>query len=148
MNQAMHVSYSGLEIIKSYESFSATWYLCPSKEWTIAYGHVRLAIDKFEIVSKAFADILLKGDCLIAEASIKRNVKVELNQNQFDALVSFVFNIGVSQFKSSTLLKLLNTGDYKAASEQFKRWNKADGKVLKGLVTRRSLEAKLFTSVG
>ncbi|WP_312069487.1 lysozyme, partial [Acinetobacter sp.] len=77
-------------------------------------------------------------------ASVNNLVKVPLSQNQFDALVSLTYNIGSTAFKNSTLLKKLNAKDYAGAADQFLRWNKGGGKVLKGLVRRREAERALF----
>jgi hypothetical protein len=82
------------------------------------------------------------------EEVVSNLVKVELNSNQFSALVSFVYNIGPSAFKESTLLRLLNSGDVEGAANQFKRWNKSGSKVLEGLVKRRNAEEKLFRESG
>lgn len=87
---------------------------------------------------------MLKEDCSEAEGCVSMAVDVELSQAQFDALVSLVFNIGCGAFRGSTLLKLLNAGDYAAAQQQFGRWNKQAGKVLNGLTRRRKAEAELF----
>lgn len=83
----------------------------------------------------------------IFEKAVTRNVTVQLNQDQFDALVSFTFNLGEGNLKQSTLLKKVNAGDFAGAAKEFPRWNKADGKVLAGLVRRRASEALLFQSV-
>lgn len=90
------------------------------------------------------AEKMLDEDIERFEAVVKKLVKVALNENQRGALVSFVFNIGASSFKESTLLALLNNGDYKNAAIQFSRWNKCSGKALKGLTLRREAERKLF----
>lgn len=148
----MNVSSNGLDIIKEFECFKSEKYICPAGKPTIGYGHViRVKTEKLNNVflwngslTKEQATNLLKKDVKIAENAIKSNVKVNLTQNQYDALTSFVFNIGVNGFKSSTLLKKLNTGDYKGAAEQLPKWNKGGGKVLNGLIKRRASEKKLF----
>ena len=91
------------------------------------------------------AEKFLKEDLKTFEKIVKDNVKVPLNQNQFDALVSFVFNVGGGNFKNSTLLKVLNKGDYSAAAGEFSKWVYCGGKKLPGLVRRRQAEAELFS---
>jgi lysozyme len=88
---------------------------------------------------------LLREDIQSSEDAVNRLVTVPITQGQYDALVSFVFNLGRGNLASSTLLRLLNSGDYTGAAEQFPRWNQAAGKVLQGLVTRRAAEARMFT---
>ncbi len=90
------------------------------------------------------ADSALISDLAQCERAVNRLVKVTLTQNQFDALVSFVFNVGSGNLQSSTLLRKLNSGDYKGAADEFLRWNKAAGKVMNGLVARRTAEREFF----
>lgn len=139
----------GLDIIKSFEGLKLTAYLCPAKIPTIAWGHTKTVkasdVGKKKI-TEAEAEKLLKSDLLNFENAVNKLVIVPLNQNQFDALVSFSFNVGTGAFHSSTLLKKLNAKDYKGASEQFERWNKAGGKVLAGLTRRRAAEKTLFNT--
>lgn len=140
----MKTSQEGIDLIKSHESLRLEKYLCPAKKWTIGYGHVILPNENYEVISEQIAEDLLKDDLKIAESAVTRFVKVKLNQYQFDALVSFIFNIGVSAFSQSTLLKVLNSGLYPEAAQQFLRWNKSKGIVLNGLVKRRKEESNLF----
>ena len=97
-----------------------------------------------QTITKERADELLREDVARFEAQVLRLVKVPLTQGQFDALTSFVYNLGAGNLGNSTLLRLLNAGDYKGAAAQFDRWNKAGGKVLAGLVRRRAAERALF----
>lgn len=139
----MQIGRKGLELIKSFEGCRLEAYICPAGVPTIGYGHthgVRLG----QIISQKQADDLLLEDLDQFVKAVNRLVIVPLNQNQFDALVSFVFNIGIGAFTSSTLLRLLNQRAYNEAADQFKRWNKGGGKVLKGLVRRRQAEEDLF----
>ena len=99
---------------------------------------------KFDIVSEKDAEKYLKQDMKKAEQAVKKHVKVELTQCQHDALVSFVFNLGEGNFKKSTLLKLVNKGEFKKASHQFDRWIYAKGVPCKGLIKRRASEKELF----
>mgnify|MGYP003598693782 CR=1 FL=1 len=145
----MKISQNGLDIIHESESFSSVPYLCPSKIPTIGWGNTyyedgtKVTLNDKPISQK-------KGDELFSfilsefETQILNLVKVPLNQNQFDALVSFAYNVGIGNFKQSTLLKKLNNSDFIGASLEFKKWNKSNSKVLKGLVRRRLKEKELF----
>jgi lysozyme len=138
------ISEDGLNFIKAFEDFCAKPYLCPADVLTIGYGHAILPGEKFTEITEKEAVELLKKDCAKFIDTINKLVKVALNRNQFDALVSFVFNIGVGAFTKSTLLELLNQGDYVGAANQMPRWNKINGKPSNGLTTSRQLEKCLF----
>lgn len=115
--------------------------------WTIGYGHTSdsfLYVTKGLTITQAQADAALEHDLNETAAAIAGLVKVPLNDNQFGALVSFAFNVGVGAFKGSTLLKKLNAGDYASVPAQLARWNKNDGKVMDGLTNRRAAEAGLW----
>lgn len=142
----MKTSSNGIELIKKYEGFRANAYKCPAGKWTIGYGHTRTA-SIGQTITEIDAEELLKSDLGVSEWAVNHYVKVPLNQNQFDALVSFVFNVGYGNFKKSTLLKLLNQGNYEVARKEFYKWRKGGGKVLPGLVKRRAAEAELFGKV-
>jgi len=147
----MQTGKAGLELIKSFEGLGLKAYLCPSGVLTIGYGHTgKVRGNKITLqttITPEEAETLLKEDLTRFEKAVDSLVKVPLNSNQFDALVSFVFNIGINAFSGSTLLKLLNSGDYKGASQQFKRWIYGNGKkVLEGLKKRRTAEEKLFNT--
>ena len=144
----MRTSRNGIELIKHFEGLILTAKNhsdsnTPNPLYTIGWGHTATAYDGQEI-TVAQAETLLSSDVRNAENDVKALVSVELNQNQFDALVSFVFNVGYSQFARSTLLKVINTGDLNAACFQFNRWVYDGGKVLNGLVSRRAAECELF----
>lgn len=134
------------EIIKRYEGLRLEAYLCPAGVWTIGYGHTR-GVKPGDKCTKEQANDYLLDDLRDAENAVNVMVKSSLNQNQFDALVSFVYNLGSGNFKDSTLLRKLNERDYLGAANEFKRWNKAGGKVLNGLIKRRESEANLFIGV-
>ncbi|MBO5505549.1 MAG: lysozyme [Clostridia bacterium] len=147
----MQTNKAGLELIKSFEGLGLKAYLCPSGVLTIGYGHTgKVRGNKITLqttITPEEAETLLKEDLQRFEKAVDSLVKVPLNSNQFDALVSFVFNIGINAFSTSTLLTLLNNGDYKGASQQFKRWIYGNGKkVLEGLKKRRTAEEKLFNT--
>lgn len=139
----MQSSVNCINLIKRYEGLRLTAYKCPSGVWTIGYGHTK-GVKKGMKISPNKALTLLKEDLVVYENAVNKYVKVPLKQNQFDALVSFTFNCGVGAFRTSTLLKKLNKKDYNGASNEFSRWNKSNGKVLKGLVRRRKEEKVLF----
>lgn len=137
------VSAHGIQVLKQHEGLRLDAYLDVAGVWTIGFGHTRnVAPDDVITVSQAVE--FLRNDLRHAEDCVKRNVAVALNQFQFDALCSFVFNVGCGAFRGSTLLRLLNRGQYEAAAEQFERWNRAGGKVWAGLVARRNDEREMF----
>jgi lysozyme len=140
------ISDKGLHIIQDHEKLRLTAYLpTPNDVWTIGWGHTKTAKPGMTI-TEAEAERLLRGDLDWVEAVIADLVRVPLTQNQYDALASFIFNIGRTQFNTSTMLKLLNAKDYEGAAAQFPRWNRQKGKVLKGLTKRRNQEQQLFLS--
>lgn len=142
----MKISEDGLNIIKKYEGFRANAYYCPAGVLTIGYGHTK-GVQKCDIITHDEAEQILKEDIEWAESAINLLVKMPINQNQFDALTSFVFNLGANNFKSSTLLKKINMQDFSGAAKEFARWKFAGGKILNGLVKRRAEEAALFIKV-
>lgn len=139
----MKMSERGLELIKHFEGLKLEAYKCPAGIWTIGYGTTKGIASGMKI-TKEKAEELLKLDVEKFEKSVLKLVKVDLNQSQFDALVSFAYNLGEGNLSSSTLLKMLNNKDYYGASQEFIRWNKANKKVLAGLTRRRESERNLF----
>ncbi len=137
------ISQPGIDLIKRWEGFRDKAYLCPGNVWTIGYGHTK-NVRAGMCISKAQAEELLKEDLKYFENAVRQLSKVELTQGQFDALVSFTFNVGVYAFKKSTLLRLVNQGDFLGAAEQVDRWVYANKKKLPGLVKRRAEEKQLF----
>lgn len=145
----MKTSSKGKAIIKQYEGFRAKPYLCPAGVPTIGYGATyytdgRKVKLSDPAISEADADKLLDKMLVKYEDAVNRYVQVPITQNQFDALVSFCYNLGQEALRKSTLLKKVNSKDYKGAADQFLRWNRAGGKVLAGLTKRRTDERKLF----
>lgn len=140
----MHLSQKGLDLIKQFESFVPIEYLCPGNIWTIGYGHALKAGEKYTKITENEAEELLKQDVKVAEFTVNTSVKTILTQNQFDALVSLVFNWGSGNFLRSKLLKNLNSDNYDGVISEFKTIIKANGKVLPGLERRRDKEIKLF----
>lgn len=139
-----------IEIIKRHEGLRLQAYLpTPNDVWTIGYGHTKTAKQGMRI-TEAQAEELLRSDIRWVEDTISRLVKVNINQNQFDALGSLVFNIGASQFSKSSVLRRLNAGEYEEAANAFLMWTKQRDKktgkmnILPGLVKRRQEERALF----
>ncbi|MDX2073502.1 MAG: lysozyme [Alphaproteobacteria bacterium] len=141
----MKISENGLLLIKRFEGFSATPYLCPAGKLTIGYGHVLAPHLLRGPVTIKEAEKLLLADLAPVEAAINRLVVAPLTQNQFDALCSLTYNIGVGAFAKSTLLRLLNTTNHQpSTTNQFSRWVYGGGKRLAGLEKRRRAEMELF----
>jgi lysozyme len=138
-----HTSLKGLEFTGSSEGLRLHAYQDTGGVWTIGYGHTK-DVKEGDTCTKEQALQWLSEDLQEAERIVHWLVKVPLTQGQFDALVDFVFNLGGSQFASSTLLKQLNGGLYEAAAEQFKRWVYDNGKVQPGLVKRAYGRKQMF----
>lgn len=146
----MKSSRNAIELIKMAEGFKSQPYLCPAKVPTIGYGSTRYAdntpvkmSDKPITVAQA-EELLLATLAKEYEPAVNRYVRVVINQNQFDALVSFVYNLGIQALRTSTLLRLVNENKFIAASSEFKKWIWANGKKLPGLIIRRERERLLF----
>jgi len=142
----MNVSQAGIDLIKEFEGLRLEAYRDAVGVWTIGYGHTETARPGMKI-TEAEAEALLRYDIDKRVPAIERALKVKVTQNQFDAIVSFVFNVGVGAFRSSTLLKNINRGDIEDEADEFDRWVYAGGKKLPGLVRRRAAERALFESV-
>lgn len=137
---------AGLGLVKSSEGFRANAYPDPATggvPWTIGYGFTK-GVKRGDTITRADADARLILEYDEYEAGVRKLVKVPLSANQLGALVCFAFNVGLGALKTSTLLKLLNGGHYDQVPAQLARWNKANGKVMGGLTSRRALEAALF----
>ena len=139
----MKISQEGLALIKKFEGCELKAYHCAAGVPTIGYGSTHGVTMDIEITQEE-ADELLMDDVSKFEEAVTKAVKVPLEQNQYDALVSWTFNLGPSNLSSSTMLRVLNEGNYEEVPAQIKRWNKAGGKVLQGLIRRREAEALLF----
>ncbi|WP_019104081.1 lysozyme [Chromobacterium haemolyticum] len=140
----MKTSAKGIALIQKSEGLRLKAYQDSVGVWTIGYGHTGPDVTSALVITHDQADALLARDLEKFEAGIMRLVKVQFNQNQFDALVSFAYNLGLGALQGSTLLRLLNAGDYAGAAAQLPRWNKAGGKELPGLTRRRAAEQALF----
>ena len=139
----MKISEEGLSLIKKFEGCELNAYEDAVGIPTIAYGRIK-NVKMGDSCTKEQAEDWLAEEMPEYEGYINDQVKVDLEQNQFDALCSWVYNLGPTNLKSSTLLKVLNEGDYNGVPAQIKRWNKAGGSVLDGLTRRREAEALLF----
>ena len=158
----MNVSQKCIQQIKQDEGVRSKPYQCPALLWTVGVGHVidpthaRVPMANRKelpippgwdrVLSAEEIDDILRKDLARFESGVLRLIKVPMTQGQFDALVSFSFNVGLGNLQNSTLRMKLNRGDYEGAAEQFLVWTKAGGKVLKGLVIRRTHEKEMFES--
>jgi len=147
----MKTGAAGLEVIKSFEGWSATPYLCPADIPTIGYGSTwgmngkRITM-KHRAITKPEGDDLVRRELGHIERAIDVLITASLNQNQYDALVSFAYNLGTGNLQASTLRRKINLEDYDGAADEFPKWRKAGGRVLPGLVRRRAVERELFVS--
>lgn len=141
----MKTSQNGINLIKQFEGCKLEAYKCPAGVWTIGYGHTG-NVKNGDKISELSAETLLAIDLQKFEYAINENVvrKCYLTQNEFDSLVSFVYNIGISAFLNSTMLKLLIENKKEEAAEQFDKWIYAKGIKLAGLIKRRAAEKALF----
>ncbi|XRD77515.1 lysozyme [Dyella marensis] len=142
----MHTSALGVALIKQFEGLRTCAYLDAAGIWTIGYGHTGDDVRSGFRIDAAQADALLRKDLGTAEEAVRAWVTQPLAQPSFDALVSFVFNVGATAFAGSTLLRKLNEGDMEGAAAEFERWRYAGGRVLPGLLRRRIAERTLFLS--
>lgn len=146
----MSLSLEGVNLICNFEGLKLSAYDDGTGVWTIGYGTTRYPngqlVSEGDRCTLEQAKAYMQHDLKIFERAVNSAVKVPLKQNQFDALVSLAYNIGVGAFKNSSLLKNLNLGNYKEAANQFDVWVNAGGKRLQGLVNRRAIEKKLFLS--
>jgi lysozyme len=147
------VNPAGMALIKEAEGLYLKAYRCPAGVWTIGWGHTGLkhqdgTVYAGRVITRETAEKLLSHDMTSFAREVSALVKVSLTRNQFSALVSFAFNVGLGAFTSSTLRRLLNAGDYAGAANQFERWTRGGGRILKGLVIRRAAEKRLFLTPG
>ncbi len=151
----MKTSPAGIHLIKHFESFRSKPYLCSGNKWTIGWGHTKGVTKDTKPITWDEGEELLVEDLAEFEAGVNSLVKVPLLQCEFDALVSFAFNVGTDidddilpeGLGDSTLLKKLNAGDVIGAADEFLKWNKAKGVVLNGLVKRRAAERAMFLGI-
>jgi lysozyme len=146
----LSISSTGIDLIKKWESFRSKPYFCSAGVCTIGYGTTYYpsgtAVTPTDPAITEFrANELLSANLKPFEDAVHKYVKVKLTQNQFDALVSFTYNVGIKSLKDSTLLSKLNSGRYLEIPREMNKWTRANGKVLRGLVNRRKVEGELFT---
>jgi lysozyme len=142
----MKTSKRGLSLIRHFEGFSPVPYCCPAGKLTIGYGHVIVAGEEFQAsgISQKIAENILKQDVSMLEEAMAKFITANLSQNQFDALTSFIYNIGIKAFEKSTLLRLLNEGKSEEAAAEFFKWIYAGKVAQTGLIRRRAAEKQLF----
>ncbi|MEX5367395.1 lysozyme [Acinetobacter haemolyticus] len=142
------ISENGYAIIREFEGFRSTAYRDTGGVWTIGFGTIRypngVKVKQGDTCTRGQAEQWLKNDCLWVDACLNKYIKVKISQNQFDALASFVYNIGETQFIKSTMLSLINQNNLTAAANQFDRWIFDNGIRIQGLVNRRAKEKALF----
>ena len=145
-----HITQEGLDLIKRFEGFSSTIYICPAGYPTIGYGHVvrEDERDRFaEGIDEQEAENLLQRDVRWAERGVLRLIDVPLTDGQFDALVSFTFNLGIGALQRSTLRRKVNREEHEQVPREFMRWVWAGGRRLQGLIKRRAAEAANYSSL-
>jgi lysozyme len=141
----MQISQQGIDFIKQEEGVRLKAYPDADGVWTIGYGHTK-GVHEGMVITQEEAENLLKQDLETFETGVANLVKVPLDQHQFDALVSFSYNLGLGNLAGSTLLHKLNDKDYQGAAAEFGKWVHARHQVLPGLVARRQAEEKMFLS--
>jgi lysozyme len=138
-----HITQAGIDLIKRFEGLSPTVYICPAGYPTIGYGHVVKPDERQQFaggITTEQAETLLRQDVQTAESAVLRLITVPLTDGQFDALVSFTFNLGAGALQRSTLRRKINRRDYAAVPAEFRKWVWAGGRKLEGLVRRREAE--------
>ena len=140
----MNISKNGKDLIKKFEGCELVAYKCPRGIWTIGYGHTGPDVVKGKVITQKQAEETLDYDLIKFCKGISSLIKVNVTQNQFDAIASLTFNIGIGAFGSSTLLRLLNEGRYTEAAQQFDRWVYVEKEKSDGLIRRRKIEKELF----
>ena len=143
----MQISYNGIQLLKKEEGFREEAYQDSGGVWTIGFGSTSIdgkPVEPGMVLSEAEADDEMRKFLAGVQTTINHYVKVPITQNMFDALCSFIYNIGIGAFLRSTMLKLLNAGLYQAAANQFARWRYDNGVEIPGLVNRRKREKELF----
>lgn len=139
-----HITQDGLNLIKKYEGFSSTIYICPAGYPTIGYGHLVRTGEHFATLTEEEADQLLRQDVESAESAVCRLISTPLTDGQFNALVSFTFNLGAGALQRSTLRRKVNREAHQEVPEQLMRWVWAGGRKLRGLIRRRAAESEYY----
>jgi len=141
----MEPSQACIDLVKEFEGCKLDAYQDVVGVWTIGYGHIE-GVNQGDTISQQEADIMLMSDLHDKAEAVSKLIHYDVTQNQFDALVSFAYNLGVGNLASSTLLKMINAGSADAAADQFLRWDKAGGVEVAGLERRRKAEMDLYQS--
>lgn len=139
----MKTSQEGIDLIRHFEGCRLEAYLCPANIWTIGYGHTS-GVQEGDVIDQEAAEAYLIEDLEEFEQYVNSMVEIDLTQHQFDALVAWTFNLGPGNLRESTLLNRINYGPISDVPAQIKRWTRAGGQVLPGLVKRRNAEALLW----
>jgi len=134
-----------VNIIKEFEGLRLKAYRCPAGKWTLGYG-TTFGVEEGNVITKEQAEEMLSEDVASFAKRIENLIKVKTTDNQFCSLVSLCYNIGIGNFKNSTLLKYLNNGWFEQIPSQFMRWNKIKGEEVGGLTRRRKAEVALWLS--
>lgn len=144
----MQMTEEGLALIRHFEGFRGAAYRCPGGVWTIGYGHTAMAgppgVAQGMLMTEPSAEALLKADAGRFAEQVKASLTRDLSDQQFAALVSFAYNVGITAFRGSSVLKAVNAGDFDSVPRRLQMWVKGGGRVLPGLVKRRAAEADLF----
>lgn len=139
-------SNKGIDLIKHFEGFKPEPYVCAGGYLTIGYGHKLLPSDRFQTITEERAEILLRKDLSRFERAVIKYITIPLSNDQFDALISFTYNLGAAALQRSSLRQKVNYEEFEEASKEFNKWVYAGGKRLSGLVRRRKIESQLFMS--
>lgn len=146
----MKLTQEGLDLIKSFEGFSSTWYKCPAGIWTIGFGHTEAAgppkYEKNQAITKSQGEQILRSDLAQYEQAVMDAVTVPLSDEQYSALVSFCYNVGPNAFRKSSVLKAVNASRHDLVPSRLALFTKGGGKVLQGLVRRRQVEGQMYAS--
>ena len=142
----MKISENGLELIKKFEGCETTAYQDSVGVWTIGFGHTK-GVEEGQTCSIEDAESMLADEMDEYEGYINNMVKVDLQQHEFDALVAWVYNLGPTNLGESTMLKVLNGGQFDRVPDEMNRWTRAGGKILEGLVRRRQAESLMFQNL-
>ena len=140
----MEINQAGLDLIKNFEGCKLTSYQDGAGIWTIGYGHTGIEIGPDQTINQDQADAFLASDVTVTSSRLNRLIIQDLNSNQFSACVVFAYNVGVGAFRGSTMLTLINQGNYDAAAAEFPKWDKVAGTPCNGLLRRRLAEQALF----
>ena len=143
MNEELKTSQEGISLIKSFEGCELTSYRCSANVSTIGFGHTA-GVSDGDTCTQEEAETMLADDLVEFEDYVKKYVEIDLQQHEFDALVAWTYNLGPSSLRESTMLKELNNNNHDEVPRQIKRWNRAGGEVLDGLIRRREAESLLF----